>query len=181
MFHNSDGGDGLIVPAGFHIYQRTATDDAILVQLYAELVKEGSLDYLFYDATLSGMFRALDPLRAVTLLKLHPSGTPWLAAWFEQCFDGAYLGLWGARSMRHTKEGIRAVCAVIDAGLEHRCCILGTTRPELIDDHKRLGYTELGTVPALWDSRDVCWVYVTRDAFEASKMGRWYRRQQRKE
>lgn len=180
MFHSSDDDDGqLVVPPGFHVYQRTPTDDALLVQFYAQATTDGSAKYLFYDTTLSGVFRYLSPERAVTLMRVR-DGVPWLVAWFEPCFDGAYLGLWAAEPLRYTIEGIYVVCALIDAGLDHRCTILGTTRQELIDEHKALGYAELGAVPALWDGRDVHWVYVTREGFEASRIVQRWRRNRAK-
>lgn len=174
MFHDTDGSN-LVVPAGFHVYQRTPLDDTLLLQFYTQATQDGSLRHLFYDMTISGVFQYLSPGRTITVMRLRDN-IPWLVAWFEPCFDGAFLGFWAARDMRHRLEGRNSICALLDAGLDRVRVVLGTTRAELIDGHTALGYTELGAVPLLWDGRDVHYVYLTRQDFEASKIVQRWRR-----
>jgi hypothetical protein len=89
----------------------------------------------------------------------------WFLAWLEPftpqtCFVSCYI----RPDKRHTKTAMAHFLTFLAIAFDHmnQTTIMGLTRPDLIDLHKRFGYTHSGTVPLDDDPRDVVYLHKTK-------------------
>src|SRR5260221_9952572 len=79
----------------------------------------------------------------------------WFLAWLTPSFDGAFCSIWCHPTMRGSRQLVASSLKVWEMGLEEYPVLVGITKqPKLLDEHYRLGYTEVGVLPAFWGGED---------------------------
>lgn len=150
-------------------YRSDVAFDAIMLQWYKELVMSGAIKDLFNfrARALSGFYASLQP--PVHLLCRIDDNGLWYAAMVTPIFAGAEFDMWIRPDKRASKEWLESMFEALEFGFDRYGTLIGLTAHEdLLDAHKRLGYTIVGKVPNLWDGERDLWVmYVTKAAFEA--------------
>lgn len=92
----------------------------------------------------------------------------WMWAHFEPCYDGGFLSMWVRGEKRRTKQAIALAWEVYERFFEQFPVLLGIThQPDLLDEHKHMGYEILGRVPGLKNGQDVWIMVLTRADFAA--------------
>jgi hypothetical protein len=92
-----------------------------------------------------------------------------LAGWFEPMNQGtAFFSLWVHQAYRGKRRSVQAFVELLDYGLTHKHIILGITKQEnLLDAHRKMGYTIVGKIPGLWGHGQDAWlVSITRPQLE---------------
>lgn len=111
------------------------------------------------------------------MLEVDATNQVIFAMWFWPMLAGAQAGLWLAPEIRGTKQSVQLVCTVLDCALQNRPLVLGVTKQEnLLEPHRKLGYTVSERLPSFWDGEDAWVVTVTRPAFQQSLTYRIWQR-----
>ena len=102
-----------------------------------------------------------------------------LAGWFEPINQGgAFFSLWIHQEHRTNPRMAQAFYELLEYGLQAKHILLGITQQEnLLDGHRKMGYTVVGKIPGLWGSQDAWLVSLTRAQLEK---GRYYAISQRR-
>lgn len=148
--------------------------DLLMVQWWLRMREDGDLEKTFLQSalTLSGF---MSVWRADTglMLEIDEEGIT-VAGWIQRFMGAGMFGLWVRADKRKNIGTLRAVLnmyrAVFGAGLTS---IVGITKqPELLEEHERLGYKILGSVPYLWDKENDGYVVVLTAADFYERWGR---------
>jgi len=83
------------------VYQPTPGMDTVIVNWWTRMQADGDLPKMFgsQHQGLSGLFRLIGAPNVL----LYDMGTDcriWVAAWFEEVMNGAFMGLWVRRDKR---------------------------------------------------------------------------------
>ena len=151
------------------LYQPSREHDLVVSAWWARLVAGPDAERTFTPSvtdTLSAFLGFFQQPKHL-VFKLDTVGI-WFAAWLEPVMSGAYFGLWIREDRRHSKLALVAFEESLSIAFTIFPVLIGVTRqPDLIDGHKRLGYTLLGQIPYLWDDTDVYIMFITKDAFNS--------------
>jgi len=155
-----------------HLYKLMSDADADLrlIHWWLRMRKDGDLDLTFLSSahTLSGF---MELWKTNELAYEYDDDGMTMAFWLTRYMGTAMVGLWIRSDKRKHIPTLRSVMQayqfVFDNGL---LSIFGVTKQEdLLDEHRKLGYTVLGEVPGLWDGNQSGWIVVlTADAFRAN-------------
>jgi len=138
-----------------------------MFQWFGALATHGDFDKLFMPqyGTISRFFEHVAKLRIV--FKVDDKGV-WFWASYAPMLSGAQFDMWARPDKRCTKAGVEAMGEALERGFDVWPVLIGLTRQEnLLDGHRRMGYTIVGKVPALWAGEDVWVMHITRESFNA--------------
>lgn len=155
-------------------YQPNEQNDLLLAKLWHDIRAAGDLDRLLMPRarTLSG-FYGLFRLPTVLVFETDDSGI-WLAMWFEPIMSGAFVGLWIAPRMRHTKAAVDRVLEAQEIALRSWPVLIAVTKQEnLLDEFARFGYDKLCAIPALFGGESAWITALTKETLDG------YRRSER--
>jgi hypothetical protein len=114
-------------------------------------------------------------------------GTIKQALWVEPSGEVAYLGMWAAPEYRGKKRQVQFFCEVVDAFSQAYRTIVGllkdrkgTKMQAYLNLHRRLGYEVSGKLPHAFNAEPAYLVFLTREAFLASRVYRVWQRVQEK-
>jgi hypothetical protein len=150
-------------------YEPTPEMDTVIAKWWAKMRNDGDLPLILGHAHqgLSGLYRVIAPPHTM-VYAMDEGYNIWVAAWFEEIMNGAFMSLWLAKEYRNRMDGLRGVLRCMEIGLLAKPCIFGVTKQErIVDEHRRLGYAILGKAPQFWDDEHDAWVMMlTRAAFK---------------
>ena len=91
----------------------------------------------------------------------------WFAAWFEPSLTGVFMGMWCSRERRRTRAGLHVLLDAWEWALLRWPVVLGITKqPDILDEHRRLGYAvHEPPVPHWFDGRPTWVLSLTRAGF----------------
>lgn len=149
------------------LYQAAPDKDLRLLRWYSHLVTSGDIARTFAAGMeVPSVFLAYFQPPKVLALDFDADGEIWFAAWLEPFMQTAFFSLWCRADHRHGKGLLVNTEEAIRVSLEAFPMLLGVTPHEnLLDEHRRGGYTVLGKVPGLLDGKDAYALYITRESF----------------
>jgi hypothetical protein len=151
------------------LYQQHGIEDVLLLSWYNELVQTGDID-IFHPtmSNLSNFLAYWKPPRALFYIPKREGLN--MAFWLDPDQKKAYSGLWVTESKRHSVAIYREIQRCYAAAFGEFNVLIGIShKKNLVESHKKLGYTVLGEIPHGWDGdRSVYVVYLTKEDFETS-------------
>lgn len=141
--------------------------DILMFQWFGAICHTGEVRKLFlpYLWTISKFLEHLVKLPCV--FKTDDNGI-WFWASYAPMLSGAQFDMWIRKDKRHTKACVEAMGEALERGFQHWPVLIGlTTQENLLDAHKRMGYSVVGKVPSLWEGQDVWVMHVTKESFDA--------------
>lgn len=160
-------------------YTGTVEEDLLLAGWYANLHMNGDWDKCFlHPRTGIGWFYTYFH-KDVQLWYVVEQQTLILAGWFEPLNSGgAFFSLWVHPEHRRRRRMLQAYGELLDYALDRTHILLGVTKQEqLLDGHRKMGYTVVGPIPGLWGKGQDAWlVSLTRAQLEGGSYGRSYGR-----
>jgi hypothetical protein len=157
------------------LYRPSVANDIYLSKLYSDICIGGDGDKVLGEAMqlLSGFLAGCQSPRICLMAYdeglLEREGA-WMWAHFEPCYDGGFLSMWVRGEKRRTKQAIATAFEVYERFFEQFPVLLGIThQPDLLDEHKHMGYTILGKVPGLKNGKDVWIMTLTKAEFDAKQ------------
>lgn len=158
---------------GLRLYQKTIDEDLALAAWWSETMNNGEIEDLFAPTVRPlGAFMAHFRGNASLVYAVDPYGKIYLAVWFEQAFEcGAFINVWVREDERASRNSFRALQIIYTFAMRMWKTLLGMTREDLLDMHKKLGYVVQGRLPELTTDNKQYWlVYLTQEAFKDSKL-----------
>ncbi|MCH7759809.1 hypothetical protein IIA15_00185 [candidate division TA06 bacterium] len=155
------------------IYQGSSNQDLFIAQWWAKIQTNGELKMTFSSNcyALSGFFSLFQKPNVLTF-DVDQKGL-WFAAWFEPVMSSAFMGLWVDKRKRGTISSWKNFERVVSEGLSNFSSIMGVTKQEkLVAQHKKIGYTELGVIPGIFDGEDGFILLLTKEAWERRSIGK---------
>lgn len=148
------------------------TEEWLLIDWYHKLVTSGDMNTTMMSDMryLSNFLLYFRP--KVTLAYASDNNGIWFASWVEPFMAGAFFGLWIRQDKRHIPSAYRLLSEAYDEAFKVFTVLIGISCQEhLRDIHRKMGYSHLGTVPAIWDGNPADVYFMTREMWEA-KNGR---------
>jgi len=150
-------------------YDGSPEVDVIVAKWWAKMRADGDLPQMLgpHHQGLSGLYSLISSPKTM-IYATDEDYNIWVAAWFEEVLNGAFMGLWLAKEYRNKMTGLRGVLKCMETGLKAKPCLFGVTKQErILDEHRRLGYVILGKAPQLWaDHTDAWLMMLTRESFK---------------
>lgn len=165
------------------IYAAQPYEDLLLLKWWMQLQETGEMERLIVPDSRS-LKRFFNIFAAPTVLIYSTTQENEMAqcAWFTPADQNskhhvAYSGLWCSPSARGTFAQLNFAALTYMLAFEFYHAIVGTTwQPELLDEHKKLGYNIVGCIPNLYD-QPLCYiVHLTREDFFTSRLYNTYQR-----
>lgn len=144
--------------------------DVLLFQWFSTLCSSGEIEKLFLSNywTLSKFFEHVASLDMV--FRVDDKGI-WFWASYAPMLAGAQFDMWIRPDHRQSKASAEAMAEALEAGFERWPVLIGmTTQENLLDAHRRMGYTVVGKVPGLWQGKDLWIMHITKEAFDAREL-----------
>lgn len=151
-------------------YEQNPMHDTIMLQWYALLHQTGDAANLlpWSVGTVSQFYEYINPKRLWIQFKIDNAGV-WFVAVYTSMFIGAQFDMWVRADKRAGKAWLASMCEALEWGFERWPVLIGlTAQPNLLDGHKRLGYSVVGKVPQFWDGERDLWImHITKASYEA--------------
>jgi hypothetical protein len=150
-------------------YEPTALNDSLMLMWWARLLADGDLEKVFQrDACKASTFFELLQAPRKVVFKTKTDYGVWFAAAMSPAFDGVYFDMWVAKEFRAGKGWLQAMEEALLYAFDRWPILIGVTSQEnLLDGHRRLGYTVVGMIPKLWNEQDAWLMYITKESFMA--------------
>ena len=155
-------------------YVPDSDHDIAVADWWGQLKTSGDLIKLF-AADEQSMSRFMRDMRRPTELvfQLDAGGRICRAAWFQPFTIGALASIWLREDSRHSASALKFVYEVLDHATRTWPVLVGITKQaELLDAHRKLGYTITDPIPAAWDGEPAWFLTLTRAGFEEARYGR---------
>jgi len=150
-------------------YVQGPIHDIAMLQWYGAICANGDIRNLMpLDVVTPSQFYAyIDPKKLSVLFKVDELGV-WFVAVYTPMMSGAQFDMWVRADRRHGKGWVASMCEALDWGFERWPVLLGlTAQDNLLDSHRRMGYTVVGKVPKFWDGKRDLWImWITKQAFD---------------
>jgi hypothetical protein len=158
-----------------NVYQGSAEEDLLVLQWWARLMESKEMEFMFATPhTPASLLRVFQP---PNIMLYEPSDTGfWFVAWFEPSFTGAFFSIWVAPEKRKSTYVYEAFLKAADSGFQNFDTLLGVTKQEhLLEQHKKVGYTHLCTIPRFFNGQDAYLVMLDKEAIRGRirKHRRW--------
>lgn len=149
------------------VYEPSPLHDSLMLGWWARLLSDGELDKIFTNGMMAVTnFCAAIQLPRHVLFKQREGIGVWYTALITPTFDGAFFDMWCAKDLRATRACLEALEQALTWALDRWPVLIGlTVQEKLLDAHRRLGYTVVGSIPGLWNGRDTFVMHLTKEAF----------------
>lgn len=156
---------------GITAYAGRPQEDELLYAWWQEMKRTEELDAIFSRSCYAlGTFMKVFQKPTWLFYTLDQYGLK-LAVWAEPFYTSAFVGLWIAPRCRKSKSTFRAMQVIYAVLFNMFQTLLGVTKQEcLLTQHNRLGYTTVGCIPRLLDSRPAWLLYLSKEAFEKGRL-----------
>jgi hypothetical protein len=158
------------------VYKGTVQEDISIFEWWREIAgtTDGDLYKMLPRSSwpLSCFYQLFRPPK--TLLYAEDDKGIWFAVWLERMESAGIFSMWVAKRWRGTLKQYRITKLAYEGSFEMFPVLLGMTKqPDLLDEHKKVGYEVLGKVPGLFGGQEDAWiVMLTREAFERGALGK---------
>ena len=152
--------------------------DLGLLVWYMQLWQCEDMDKLLDHSlwSLSAFMRHFTDPNAI-LFYIEDEGGWYAAAWVFPMASGGSWGLWIRKDKRFTgnRDMMNFIMETLAHGLDKYPVLVNATKQaEIVEKTERLGYTNMGKIPGLFDGQDCYLLYMTREQF-APKLEAWRR------
>ena len=157
-------------------YERTFEHDALMLGWYHELIQSGDMDLTFMPSTrpLSRWFALFRDCHLY--FQVDEKGI-WWACWYEPAYGGAMYAMWCRTDRRKSRQHVANTMQALEAGVQRWGTLFGLTKQDdLLELHRRLGYTIVGDVPGLWEGGSAWLVVLTPATFAEGVFYGWWQK-----
>ena len=152
------------------LYEPGKDADMALASWYITLQESGDLEKIFTEDMSLGEFFAFMRDEIDLCFAMDAETGIHTAIWFKSFLSGAFVGVWVRSDKRQSKEAFNTILQAFEnAFMKVNVIFVVTKQKELVDEHRKFGYTLIGEVPELWNGETAWLSALTKENFN----GRW--------